>query len=258
MENDKHNKYKFFNSPKGDLGGLHSYETFGTVDGPGIRFVIFAQGCPLRCQYCHNPDTWDTENAKIIVTPEELLHEALKYKTYFQKHGGITISGGEPLFQAEFVTEFFKLCKKENIHTAIDTSGYFLNNQVKEVLGYTDLVLLDLKTINPTLHQTLTGVKADNSFKFLDYLQKTNKPTWIRHVVVPTITDNEKDLDALARYLKNYSVVERVEILPYHTFGQFKYQELNKKYPLEGIPELSKEKLEEAKTIFRNKGLVVD
>ncbi len=234
------------------IGKIHSYESFGTVDGPGIRFVIFAQGCSLRCQYCHNPDTWSLEDPKILISPEALLQEVLKYKVYFQKRGGVTFSGGEPLMQAEFVKEFFKLCKKENIHTALDTSGNFMNEKVKELLEYTDLVLLDIKTINPDLHPILTGVKLENSLRFLDYLQEIKKPTWIKHVVVPTITDKATDLKALSIYLKKYSIVEKVELLPYHSIGAYKYKELNKKYALDGIPDLSKEQLEEANKIFRN------
>ena len=235
------------------IGKIHSYESFGTVDGPGIRFVIFAQGCLLRCQYCHNPDTWSVDDPKIRISPEALLQEVLKYKVYFQKRGGVTFSGGEPLLQAEFVRDFFKLCKKENIHTALDTSGNFLNENIKELLEYTDLVLLDIKTINPELHPILTGVKLENSMKFLNYLQEINKPTWIRHVIVPTITDNVSDLRALSMYLKKYSTVEKIELLPYHSIGTFKYQALNMKYPLDGIPELSKERLAQLTEIFHNK-----
>ena len=234
------------------IGKIHSYESFGTVDGPGIRFVIFAQGCALRCQYCHNPDTWSLEDPKILISAEALLQEVLKYKVYFQKRGGVTFSGGEPLMQAEFAKEFFKLCKKENIHTALDTSGNFMNEKVKELLEYTDLVLLDIKTINPDLHPILTGVKLENSLRFLDYLQEIKKPTWIKHVVVPTITDKATDLKALSIYLKKYSIVAKVELLPYHSIGAYKYKELNKKYALDGIPDLSKEQLEEANKIFRN------
>ena len=231
-------------------GNIHSFESFGTVDGPGVRFVIFSQGCPLRCLYCHNPDTWANDGASIVLTPQELLTEVLKYKSYFQKRGGITFSGGEPLLQAEFVMEFFKLCKKENIHTALDTSGIFLNENVKEALQYTDLVLLDIKTINADLHQSLTGAKIENTLKFLDYLQELNKPTWIRHVVVPTITDNVTDLKALAQYLINLSVIEKVELLPYHSIGTFKYQELKIKYKLEHVPDMTKDQLEAVKSIF--------
>jgi pyruvate formate lyase activating enzyme len=234
------------------IGKIHSYESFGTVDGPGIRFVIFAQGCPLRCQYCHNPDTWSLEDPKILITPEALLQEVLKYKAYFQKRGGVTFSGGEPLMQAEFVMEFFKLCKKENIHTALDTSGNFMNEKVKELLKYTDLVLLDIKTIDPNLHIKLTGVKLENSLRFLDYLQEIKKPSWIKHVVVPTITNKEADLKALSFHLKKFSIVEKVELLPYHSIGAYKYKELNKNYALDGIPDLSKEQLEAANIIFRS------
>jgi len=231
-------------------GKIHSLESFGTVDGPGVRFVIFAQGCPLRCLYCHNPDTWSVDEGSIFLTPKELLKEVVRYKKYFEKRGGVTFSGGEPLMQAEFVKEFFKLCKKENIHTALDTSGIYLNDTVKELLQFTDLALLDIKTINKDLHPSLTGIKLDNTLKFLDYLQEISKPTWIRHVIVPTITDNEQDLKALAAYIKNFSVIEKVELLPYHSIGTFKYKEMNLKYDLEHIPDMTREELQAVKKIF--------
>ena len=235
-------------------GNIHSYESFGTVDGPGIRFVIFSQGCMLRCQYCHNPDTWTTNETKITVTPQELLQEVLKYKVYFQKRGGVTFSGGEPLLQAPFVKEFFQLCKKEKIHTTLDTSGNFLNPEVKELLDYTDLVLLDIKTMNPDLHLKLTGVKLEHSLKFLDYMQTIGKACWIRQVVVPGLTDQEGDLKALARHLEKYAVVEKVELLPYHSLGAYKYQALQLNYPLEGVPDMGKERMEELRNIFKKGG----
>ena len=239
------------------IGNIHSLETFGTVDGPGIRFVIFAQGCPLRCLYCHNPDTWKTDGAPIKMTPEALLQEVVKYKTYIQKRGGVTFSGGEPLLQARFVAEFFRLCKQEAIHTVLDTSGSVFNEDVKKVLEYIDLVLLDIKTINATLHKKLTGITQDKPLQFLNYLQEINKPTWIRHVVAPTLTNNEADLTALAHFLKPYTVIERVELLAYHTFGSFKYEKMGKKYPLEGLDGLSGEELKKAKDIFEGEGFVV-
>jgi pyruvate formate lyase activating enzyme len=239
------------------LGNIHSLESFGTVDGPGIRYVIFAQGCPLRCLYCHNPDTWKVGNAPIKMTEEALLQEVLKYKTYIQKRGGVTFSGGEPLLQARFVGDFFRLCRQEDIHTALDTSGCLLNDDVKQMLEYTDLVLLDIKTINVALHQKLTGISQDKPLVFLNYLQEINKPTWIRHVVVPTLTFNEKDLTDLARFLKPYTIIERIELLPYHTYGAFKYEETGEKYPLQGVEDLNSEQLEKAKKIFKNEGFVV-
>jgi pyruvate formate lyase activating enzyme len=239
------------------IGNIHSFESFGTVDGPGIRFVIFAQGCPLRCLYCHNPDTWKTEGAPIQMTPEELLQEVSKYKTYIQKRGGVTFSGGEPLLQARFVGAFFDLCRQNNIHTALDTSGSLFNDDVKRLLEYTDLVLLDIKTINVALHKKLTGMPQDKPLKFLNYLQEINKPTWIRHVVVPTLTNNETDLIALAHFLKPYTMIERVELLAYHTYATFKYETMGEKYPLEGIDDLDSDELKKAKEIFVNQGFVV-
>ncbi|MDR0334178.1 MAG: pyruvate formate lyase-activating protein [Dysgonamonadaceae bacterium] len=239
------------------IGNIHSLESFGTVDGPGIRYVIFAQGCPLRCLYCHNPDTWKVGNAPIQMTAEALLQEVSKYKTYIQKRGGVTFSGGEPLLQARFVGDFFRLCRQENIHTALDTSGCLFNDDVKQMLEYTDLVLLDIKTINATLHQKLTGISQDKPLAFLNYLQEINKPTWIRHVVVPTFTFNEKDLTDLAHFLKPYTMIERIELLPYHTYGAFKYEEMGKKYPLEGVEDLNSEQLKKAEEIFKNEGFVV-
>ncbi len=231
-------------------GKIHSLESFGTVDGPGLRFVIFFQGCPLRCLYCHNPDTWDVQHpSNYFMTPEELLREVMKYKSFIAK-GGVTATGGEPLLQAEFLTAFFSLCKKENIHTAIDTSGFVFNSRVKEVLKYTDLVLLDIKSIHTTTHQTLTGANLDNSIRMLNYLEEKQIDTWIRHVIVPNYTDNDKDLEDLADFLKNYTVIKKIELLPYHTMGENKYEKLNLKYPLKGIEALSEERFLNAKRIF--------
>jgi len=239
------------------IGNLHSFETCGTVDGPGLRFVIFAQGCPLRCLYCHNPDTWKIEDAPIQMTAEALLKEVLKYESYIKKRGGVTFSGGEPLLQARFVEEFFRLCKQKNIHTALDTSGCLLNDDVKKLLEYTDLVLLDIKTINNALHKKITGITQDKPIQFLNYLQEINKPTWIRHVVVPTLTDNEADLVALAHFLKPYTVIEKIDLLPYHSYGAFKYQESGREYALAGVEDLSAEQLEKTKGIFRSEGFEV-
>ena len=231
-------------------GKIHSLESFGTVDGPGLRFVIFFQGCPLRCLYCHNPDTWDTKHpAAIELTPEELLSEVLKYKNFIAK-GGVTVTGGEPLLQAEFIKEFFQLCKQKNIHTTIDTSGAVFNEKVKETLQYTDLVLLDIKSIHPLTHQKLTGVKQDNTLRFLDYLEEKNIDTWIRHVIVPGYTDKESEWKELAAFLKKYQVVRKVEPLPYHTMGINKYEQLGLDYPLKDTLPISSEQLDKAKAIF--------
>jgi len=233
------------------LGNIHSYESFGTVDGPGIRYVVFLQGCPLRCKFCHNPDTWDIKGNNKLVSPKEVFEELLKYKNFFKKNGGLTVSGGEPLLQSDFVLELFKICKENNINTALDTSGYIFDDKVKEVLKYTDLVLLDIKCIDKEVYKNLTGVKLDNTLKFLDYLKEINKTVWIRHVIVPGITDDEKLLTKLAKYLEKFKNIEKIELLPYHTLGVFKYKELKKEYPLLGTKPLSEERLLIAKKIFK-------
>jgi len=236
-------------------GRIHSLESFGTVDGPGIRFVVFLQGCPLRCLYCHNPDTWEVRaGSKYEMTASELLEEVLKYKNFIRK-GGITVTGGEPLMQAAFLKDFFRLCKTEGIHTALDTSGYIYSPNALEVLEYTDLVLLDIKSIDPDQYNRLTGVKLTNTLKFLDYLQEHQIDTWIRHVIVPGITDNDEQLRKLAEYLTNYSVIKKVELIPYHTMGVHKYEQLNMKYRLEGLEPLSTERLENAVHIFQHYNL---
>ena len=245
-----------------ERGSIHSLESFGTVDGPGIRFVVFFQGCPMRCQFCHNPDTWRYEapaeesNHKNVAnghgtwTAQELLNEVLRYRNFIAT-GGVTATGGEPLMQAEFLAEFFRLCKREGLHTCLDTSGIYNNERVKEALEQTDLVLLDIKTLDDDLHRSYTGQDRTNNQAMLDYLQQIGKPTWIRHVVVPGITDDEARLRVLARHVARYSVVERVEILGYHTMGEAKYEKMGLEYPLKGVPGLSRERLENARRIFR-------
>ena len=173
------------------IGKIHSLESFGTVDGPGIRFVVFMQGCPMRCLFCHNPDTWDMSGkANYEYTPEELLKEVLKYKSFISK-GGVTVTGGEPLVQADFVCEFLKLCKNAGIHTTLDTSGVIFSDKVRSLLENVDLVLLDIKTVDDTLHPVLTGHERKNNKAFMEYLQEIGKPVWARHVVVPGYTDDE-------------------------------------------------------------------
>lgn len=248
---------------------IHSLESFGTVDGPGIRFVIFMQGCPMRCQFCHNPDTWKTpqqtphplkgengssHDAKGSGAWEinELLDEVLKYRNFI-KTGGVTLSGGEPLMQAEFVKEFFRLCHKEGIHTCLDTSGVYFNDEVKAALAETDLVMLDIKTLDDELHPTYTGHSRHNNQLMLDYLEQNARPFWVRHVVVPGITDVDARLNALIDHLSYYKHLERVEILPYHTLGSFKYEELGLDYPLKGVPDLSRERTAQVREMFRSR-----
>lgn len=237
------------------IGRIHSLESFGTVDGPGIRFVVFLQGCPLRCLYCHNPDTWDvTKDTPYRMTPEELLAEVVRYKSFIAK-GGVTVTGGEPLLQPDFLKAFFRLCRSEGIHTALDTSGYICSPKALEVLEYTDLVLLDIKTLNPELHPVLTGVGQENTLRFLDELEARGIPTWIRHVLVPGLTDEDVWLTALAQYISRYKVVQKVELLPYHSMGAYKYEQLGLDYKLKDTVPLSAVKLAHAKAIFRQNGV---
>lgn len=238
-------------------GKIHSLESFGTVDGPGIRFVIFMQGCPLRCLYCHNPDTWDaTCEAPYRMAPEALLAEVLRYKSFISK-GGVTVTGGEPLLQPAFLQAFFRLCREAGIHTALDTSGYIVSPKAFDVLDYVDLVLLDIKTIDASQHSRLAGVGQENTLRFLDELEQRNIPTWIRHVIVPGYTDDTVSLDALAAYVSRYKTVQKAELLPYHTMGIPKYEALGMSYPLKDVEPLSRERLEQAKEIFRKHGVPV-
>lgn len=233
------------------VGKIHSMESFGTVDGPGIRFVVFMQGCPMRCLFCHNPDTWDvTAKTEYEMTPEQLLDEVKRYKNFI-KTGGVTVTGGEPLVQADFVREFLKICKREGIHTALDTSGVIWGEKTREVLEYADMVLLDIKTTDDELHKRLTGHTRENNMKMMEYLQEKGIRTWIRHVVTPGINDDDQHLRDTAGYIGKYSVVEQVEILPYHTMGKYKYENLGIKNPLEGVEDLPHERTMRAVDIMK-------
>ena len=237
-------------------GYIHSFESFGTKDGPGIRFVLFLQGCPLRCLYCHNVDTWDLKDKKYMFTPEETMHEIKKVRGFI-KSGGVTVSGGEPLMQPEYILELFKLCKEDGLHTAIDTSGYLLNDRIKEVLEHTDLVLLDIKQIDPEKYKALTSVNLKPTLDFLKYLSEINKPVWLRYVLVPGYTDNEKDLEAWAKFVSSFKNVERVDILPFHQMGGHKWKEVNKIYQLENVLAPTNEEVKKAEEIFRSYGLKI-
>ena len=238
------------------VGNIHSLESFGTVDGPGIRFVVFMQGCPLRCLYCHNPDSWERSHAgQYQLTPEELLAEVMRYRNFIAK-GGVTVTGGEPLMQADFVREFFLLCREQGIHTALDTSGAIFTPAVRNTLEAADLVLLDIKSVDPVQHKELTGAKVNNTLRCLDYLEEKQIPAWIRHVVVPGWTDDDVLLQRLAEFLKPYRCIEKVELLPYHRMGAHKYGQMGLKYRLEETPELSAGRLERAREIFAESGLI--
>ena len=233
------------------IGKIHSTESFGTVDGPGIRFVVFMQGCSLKCKYCHNRDTWDT-NSGTTISVSELVKEVLKYKTYIDNsNGGVTVSGGEPLLQTEFVTEFFKELKKLNIHTALDTAGSLpISDKIKELLKYTDLVLLDIKHINNEKAINLTGISNKNNLEFAKYLSNINIPVWIRQVLIPGYTDDKFDLIKLKEFLNTLKNVEKVEILPYHDLGKFKWEILGDKYELENVKSPTNEDIQKAKNLL--------
>ena len=233
------------------VGKIHSIESFGTVDGPGIRFVTFLQGCPLRCAYCHNPDTWDLNaKTKYEYTPEQLFEEAMCYKNFI-KSGGVTLTGGEPLMQPEFAREYFRLCQEAGVHTTLDTSGAIVSEKAFSVLDHTNLVMLDIKALDAELCKKVCGNDGSNTLRFLEELQRRNIPTWIRHVVVPTLTDDDEKIKALIEFLKPYSVIEKIEWLPYHTLGVFKYKELGIPYQLEGVDAVKKSRIEEIKSFVK-------
>lgn len=218
-------------------GNIHSIETFGTVDGPGIRTVIFFQGCPLHCLYCHNADTQRSIDGKKY-DAEELLKFALKYKSYYKaSNGGITATGGEPSMQPEFLAEFFKLCKNEGIHTALDTSGYVDLNTAEMFIPYTDLVLLDIKHLDNDKCKKLTGHENTKALKFLEYLNKKNIPVIIRQVVVPGWTSSEEYIMKLGSFVTDFKCIKKMELLPFHKMGEYKYVEMGLKPPLADVPE---------------------
>ena len=229
---------------------VHSIETFGAVDGPGIRFVLFLQGCHLQCKYCHNRDTWDI-NGGSYKSLDELFDKIIRYKNYIFPNGGVTVTGGEPLLQAKFILELFKKLKKEGIHTCIDTSGIIaLTNDIKEVLKFTDLVLLDIKHIDNEKCKELVGKSNKLELEFAKYLSDNNIPIWIRQVLIPGYTDNEQDLLKLKEFISSLKTVEKVELLPYHSIGEFKWKKLGLKYPLEGVPQASDNDIARAKQIL--------
>ena len=232
-------------------GKIHSIETFGSVDGPGIRYVIFLQGCHLRCKYCHNRDTWDTT----IGTPKkvsELVQDIQKYSDYIKfSKGGVTVTGGEPLLQPKFLIALFTELKKLGYHTALDTSGMFpLTPEVKQVLSLTDLVLLDIKHIDDEKCKDLVGFSNKLELEFANYLSENGIKMWIRQVIIPGITDDENDLIRLKEFLQTLKTVEKIELNPYHTLGVYKWEDLGLEYPLKGVRQANTEDIERAKRIL--------
>ena len=236
-------------------GRIHSVESFGSADGPGVRYIVFLKGCNMRCQYCHNPDTWAKDGGELM-TPEEVLKKALRYKTYWTEKGGITVSGGEALLQIDFVTELFRLAKEKGVNTCLDTSGnpFSLEEPFKskfdELMKYTDLFMLDIKHMDDAAHRKLTGQTNQNILEMAAYLSDHGKAMWIRHVLVPGITTEEDELYRLRSFLDTLKTVERVEVLPYHTLGVFKWKELGIPYQLEGVDPPTKEQIDRAKEIL--------
>ncbi len=233
-------------------GRIHSKESFGTVDGPGIRYVLFMQGCPMRCKYCHNPDTWDM-TAGVDMTAKEVIDEYLRNSSFYTK-GGITVTGGEPLLQVEFLTELFTLAKEYNIHTCIDTSGITFNKENKpymekldKLLSLTDLVMLDIKHIDCEKHKDLTGHSNVAVLEFAKYLDSLNISIWVRHIIIPGITDNKENLIKLGEFIGALKNLHALDVLPYHTMGVHKYKELGIEYPLENVEALSVKDAEKAK-----------
>lgn len=263
-------------STKGfNMGKIHSIETFGTVDGPGVRFVVFFQGCPMRCQYCHNPDTWFLEDGT-ETTAEELMERFLRNKAFY-KTGGITATGGEPMLQMDFLTELFARAKEQGIHTCLDTSGILFPGEavqtenkeieseetgneitlpqlekIDRLLAVTDLVMLDIKHIREDDHKKLTGHSNRNVLSFAKYLEKKQIPVWIRHVVVPGITFEERELTELGRFLGTLSNMEKLEVLPYHALGKVKYDSLGMDYVLKDTPQLTMAEAEQAEDMIIN------
>ena len=237
-------------------GRIHSTENFGTVDGPGVRFIVFTQGCRMRCQFCHNPDTWKIGSGGRVVTTDEVLEEALRFRSYWGEKGGITVCGGEPLLQMDFLIDLFKKAKAQGIHTTLDTCGKPFTreepfiSQFDELMKYTDLLLFDIKHIDNEQHKLLTTQSNDNILEMATYLSEIDKPVWIRHVLVPQRSDYDEYLIRLDAFIKTLNNVDKVEVLPYHTMGKYKWEELGIPYPLEGIEPPKNDRVENAKKLL--------
>lgn len=239
-------------------GYVHSIESFGSVDGPGVRYIFFLKGCHMRCKYCHNPDTWDMNGGESM-TPMQAFEKAYRYRTYWKEKGGITVSGGEALLQIDFVIELFRIAKQKGVNTVLDTSGnpftrtepFF--SKFNELMKYTDLFLLDIKHIDDVKHKELTGWSNENILDMANYLSEQGKDMWIRHVLVPGYTDDEGDLARLGSFVKTLNHVKRFEVLPYHTLGLFKWEQLGKEYALSDVRPPSAELITKANEILGTK-----
>ena len=232
------------------LGKISSEESLGLMDGPGIRYVVFMQGCKLRCLYCHNPETWDINGNSQTVSPNQLIEKINKYKSYFGEQGGVTFSGGEPLLQPEFLLECLKLCKQNKIHTVLDTAGVGFGDY-KEILEYVDLVILDVKAVDDEEYKKITGKEIKYFKEFLTECQKQNKTLWLRQVIVPTINDNEESVLKLKQFALSIKNVEKIELLPYKTIGVHKYKSLNLPSRLQDLPEMNENKCKELELLLK-------
>jgi len=242
---------------EGLTGYVHSIETAGNVDGPGIRFILFTTGCPLRCQYCHNPDTWHLKNGR-HVSVDEVMEEIEKYADFLNDAGGgVTISGGEPLFQDKFLANILRRCKGRGIHTALDTSGFLVGRMTRQMLDDTDLVLLDIKSVDPNTYQRVTGVKLEPTLKFARRLSDIGKPIWLRFVLVPDLTDDFDEVESLAEFAATLKSMERVEVLPFHKMGEHKWEALGLKYKLGDTEPPSDKLVSRVQDQFRERGATV-
>ena len=237
-------------------GRIHSLESFGTVDGPGTRFVVFVQGCPMRCAYCHNPDTWEM-NGGTLMEPSYIIEQYERNSAFYQNGGGLTVTGGEPLMQVDFLIELFTLAKEKKIHTCIDSSGIAFNpgntawiEKLDKLMTLTDLVMLDIKHINPDKHKELTSQPNQHILEFAAYLNEKHVDMWIRHVVVPGITDDDQYLFELGYFIGQFNNLKALDVLPYHTMGEAKYKKLGISYKLAGVPPMDKEKVIEKKQVI--------
>ena len=231
-------------------GYIHSFQSLGTVDGPGVRFVAFLQGCPLRCKCCHNPDTWEFGTG-MQITAEEIVEKALRYKEYYGKEGGITLSGGEPLMQPQFVKAVFSLAKDAGLNTCIDTSGCVLNDEVEALLSYTDHILLDIKYTDNALYRENVGSTLDSALSFLAKAQQRNIPVTLRQVIIPTVNDNEDNIQCLKKIAVGFSCVCKIELLPFRKICEVKYENMGIEFPFAHIPEPTLEKMQELNNILK-------
>lgn len=230
-------------------GRVHSIQSLGTVDGPGVRFAVFLQGCNLRCKCCHNPDTWDVKGGTEY-TAEEIVNKALRYKAYFGKEGGITLTGGEPLLQSEFSREVFSLCLKNGINTCLDTSGSLISENIKELLKLTNRVLLDIKYTSDELYRENVGCDMDRVLHFLGVLEEMRIPVTLRQVIIPTVNDTEENIEKLKKITKSFSVIDKIELLPFRKICQVKYDNMGIDFPFGHLPECSPDTIDRLKALL--------